>query len=387
MIQHKGYKYRIYPNKAQAVILSQFFGCCRFVYNRCLSYRKEVYALEKANVSQYECMRLVTEMRHDPEFVWLASCDSMALQEAVKDLNKAFKNFFEKRAGYPKFHKKSSIQSYRTRNQNGGIRIEENRVVLPKLGAVKAKISRCPKGRILNATVSRTATGKYFVSLCCEEDVFPKSNAGGKVGLDFGIKELYVDSSDCHERNHRYLSKYEQKLHREQRSLSRMIEADLSGYTKDRKPIWKRPLSECSNLQKQKRKIAAIHEKICNCRSDHLHKASSKLVNENQVIALETLNVKGMVHNHHLAKAISDASWSRFVAMLEYKAFEHGCEILKVPTLFPSSQICSSCGYKNPKVRDLKVRRWICPECGVVHDRDENAAKNILAKALSMQTA
>ena len=387
MIQHKGYKYRIYPNKAQAVILSQFFGCCRFVYNRCLSYRKEVYAFEKRNVSQYECMRLVTEMRHDPEFVWLSSCDSMALQEAVKDLNKAFKNFFGKRGGYPKFHKKSSIQSYRTRNQNGGIRIEENRVVLPKLGAVKAKISRCPKGRILNATVSRTATGKYFVSLCCEENVFRKSNAGGKVGLDLGIKDLYVDSSDCHERNHKYLSKYEQKLHREQRSLSRMIEVNIVSYTKDRKPIWKRPLSECSNLQKQKRKIAAIHEKICNCRSDHLHKVSSKLVNENQVIALETLNVKGMVHNHHLAKAISDASWSRFVAMLEYKAFEHGCEILKVPTLFPSSQICSSCGYKNPKVRDLKVRRWICPECGAVHDRDENAAKNILAKALAMQTA
>ncbi|MBQ1899880.1 MAG: IS200/IS605 family element transposase accessory protein TnpB [Erysipelotrichaceae bacterium] len=387
MIQHKGYKYRIYPNKAQAVILSQFFGCCRFVYNRCLSYRKEVYASDKRNASQYECMRLVTEMRHDPDYAWLSSCDSMSLQEAVKDLNKAFGNFFGKRGGYPKFHKKSSIQSYRTRNQNGGIRIEENRVVLPKLGAVKAKISRCPKGRILNATVSRTATGKYFVSLCCEEDVFRKSNASGKVGLDLGIKELYVDSNGHKEPDPKHLSKYEKKLRRQQRSLSRMIEADISGYTKDRKPIWKRPLSECSNLQKQKRKIAAIHEKIFNCRSDHLHKVSSKLVNENQVIALETLNVKGMVHNHHLAKAISDASWSRFVAMLEYKAFEHGCEILKVPALFPSSQICSSCGYKNPKVKDLKVRRWICPECGAVHDRDENAAKNILAKALAMQTA
>ena len=166
-----------------------------------------------------------------------------------------------------------------------------------------------------------------------------------------------------------------------------MIEADISGYTSDRKPIWKRPLLECSNMQKQKRKIARIHEKIYNCRSDHLHKVSSKLVNENQVIALETLNVKSMVRNHHLAKAISDASWSRFVAMLEYKAFEHGCEILKVPTLFPSSQTCSSCGYKNPYVKNLSVRSWVCPECGSVHDRDENAAKNILAKALSMQAA
>jgi putative transposase len=327
-------------------------------------------------------MRLVTALRHDPEFVWLAACDSMALQEAVKDLNKAFTNFFEKRAGYPKFHKKSSVQSYRTRNQSGGIRIEGNRIVLPKLGAVKAKISRLPSGRILNATVSKTATGKYFVSLCCEEELVLKPNAGGKLGVDLGIKELYVDSNGYVEPNPKYLAKYEKQLRCEQRSLSRMIEANIAGYTKDRKPIWKRPLSECSNIQKQKRRVALIHEKIYNCRTDNLHKASTKLVNENQVIALETLNVKGMVRNHHLAKAISDASWSRFVTLLEYKTFEHGCTVLRVPTFFPSSQTCSCCGYKNPKVKDLKVRRWICPECGIVHDRDENAAKNILTKAL-----
>ena len=382
MTQHKGYKYRIYPNKAQAVLLSQFFGCCRFVYNRCLSYRKDVYASDKRNASQYECMRLVTALRHDPEFVWLASCDSMALQEAVKDLNKAFTNFFEKRAGYPKFHRKSSEQSYRTRNQSGGIRIEGNRIVLPKLGPVKAKISRLPGGRILNATVSRSSTGKYFVSLCCEEELVPKPNAGGTVGIDLGIKELYVDSNGNKEPSPKHLAKYEKQLRREQRSLSRMIEANISGYTKNRKPVWKRPLSECSNIQKQRIKVARIHEKIYNCRTDNLHKASTRLVSKNQVIALETLNVKGMVRNHHLAKAISDASWSRFVTMLEYKEFEHGCTVLMVPTFFPSSQTCSSCGYKNPKVKDLKIRRWVCPECGVIHDRDENAAKNILAKAL-----
>ena len=382
MIQHKGYKYRIYPSKAQIMLLSQFFGCCRFVYNRCLSYRKDVYVTEKRNVSQYECMRLVTAMRHDPEYVWLASCDSMALQESVKDLNKAFANFFGKRSGYPKFHKKSSVQSYRTRNQSGGIRIEEKRITLPKLGSVKAKISRLPNGRILNATVSKTATGKYFVSLCCEEELVPKSNAGGTLGIDLGIKELYVDSGGYMEPNPKYLAKYEKKHRREQRSLSRMIEANIAGYTKNRRPVWKRPLSECSNIQKQKRKVALIHEKIFNCRTDNLHKASSKLVNENQVIALETLNVKGMVRNHHLAKAISDASWSRLVTMLEYKAFEHGCTVLRIPTFYPSSQTCSCCGYKNPKVKDLSVRSWVCPECGVVHDRDENAAKNILAKAL-----
>jgi putative transposase len=327
-------------------------------------------------------MRLITAMRHDPEYVWLASCDSMALQESVKDLNKAFVNFFEKRSGYPKFHKKSSDQSYRTRNQGGGIRIEGNRIVLPKLGAVKAKISRLPGGRILNATVSKTTTGKYFVSLCVEEELVPKSNAGGTLGIDLGIKDLYVDSDGYIEPNPKYLAKYEKQLRREQRSLSRMIEANIAGYTKNRKPVWKRPLSECSNIQKQKRRIALIHEKIYNCRTDNLHKASTKLVNENQVIALETLKVKGMIRNHHLAKAISDASWSRLVTMLEYKAFEHGCTVLRIPTFYPSSQTCSCCGYKNPKVKDLSVRSWICPDCGVVHDRDENAAKNILAKAL-----
>ena len=382
MIRHKGYRYRIYPNKAQILLLSQFFGCCRFVYNRCLSYRKDVYTSDKRKASQYECMRLVTVLRHDPEFAWLASCDSMALQEAVKDLNKAFTNFLEKRAGYPKFHRKSSVQSYRTRNQSGGIRIEGKHIVLPKLGAIKAKISRLPSGRILNATVSRTATGKYFVSLCCEEELIPKRNAGGMIGLDLGIKELYVGSNGYKEPNPKYLAKYERQLRREQRSLSRMIEANIAGYTKNHKPVWKKPFSECKNIQKQKQKVARIHEKVYNCRTDNLQKASSKLVNENQVIALETLNVKGMVQNHHLAKAISDTSWSRFVTMLEYKAFEYGCTILKVPTFYPSSQTCFSCGYKNPKVKDLKVRRWVCPECGVVHDRDENAAKNILAKAL-----
>ena len=368
-----------------ALIVS-ILGCCRFVYNYFLAYRKDVYAKEKRNASQYECMRIITQLRHDKDYLWLAASDSMALQEAVKDLNRGFINFFEKRSGYPKFKsKRDSYQSYRTRNQSNIIRIEGNSINLPILGHVKAKISRLPNGRILNATVSRTATGKYFVSLCCEEEIVPKPNAGGKLGLDLGIKELYVDSNGYKEPNPMNLAKYEKQLRREQRSLSRMIEANIAGYTSNRRPIWKRPLDECSNIQKQRLKVARIHEKIYNCRTDNLHKASTKLVNENQVIAVESLNVKGMVRNHHLAKAISDASWSRFVSMLEYKAFEHGCSILKIPTFYPSSQTCSACGCKNPKVKDLAIRRWVCPECGVVHDRDHNAAKNILAKALSMQ--
>lgn len=328
-------------------------------------------------------MRKITQLRCDHDHLWLSAADSMALQESVKDLNRAFVNFFEKRSGYPKFKRKhDGFQSYRTRNQNNVVRIEDSRINLPKLGLVKAKVSRMPNGRILNATVSRTATGKYFVSLCCEEELVVKDNEGGVIGIDLGIKDLYVDSNGHKEPSHKTLAKYEKKLRREQRSLSRMIEANIAGYAKNRKPVWKRPLSECSNIQKQKRKVALIHEKIYNIRTDNHHKASSKLVSENQVIGIETLGIRGMVKNHKLAKAISDASWGRFISMLEYKAFEHGCEVRKVPAFYPSSQTCSCCGYRNPLMKDLKIRRWVCPECGAVHDRDENAAKNILAKAL-----
>ena len=388
MKTHRGYKYQIYPNVRQATLISAFLGCCRFAYNYCLELRKKTYASEKRNVSQYECMRAVTMLRHDDEHAWLAACDSMALQESVKDLDKAFVNFFEKRAGYPKFRsKRDSFQSYRTRNQAGVIRIEGNRINLPKIGLVKASISRLPGGRILNATVSRTASDRYYVSLCVEEELVFKPNAGGMVGIDLGIKDFYVDSNDNKVANPKFQRKYEKKLKREQRKLSRMIEANIAGYDSRRKPVWKKPLSECSNIQKQRIKVARIHEKITNCRADMMHKAALKLVNENQVIAVESLNIRGMVRNHKLAKAVSDASWGRFLSILEYKAYEHGCEVRQIPAFYPSSQICSDCGFKNPKVKDLAVRRWTCPECECIHDRDHNAAVNILKVALEAPAA
>lgn len=383
MKTHKGYRYRIYPNSAQRMMIARILGCVRFVYNFFLEVRQKAWADERRSITYAQTSAMLTVLKRASEYFWLIGVDSMALQESLKDLDKAFKNFFEKCAGYPKFHAKHAHkQSYRTRNQNNGIRIEENHIILPRLGAVKAKISRLPEGRILNATVTRTSTGKYFVSLCVEEELAPKANKGGVIGLDLGIRDLYVDSNGYKEPNPKTLSKYEKRLRREQRSLSRMIEANISHRDKAGRPVWKKPLKECSNIQKQRLKIARIHEKICNIRTDNMHKVSTKLVNENQVIALESLNIKGMVKNHHLAKAISDASWSRFISMLEYKAIDHGCGILKVGTFFPSSQLCSSCGYKNPKVKDLKVRSWVCPVCGAAHDRDHNAAVNILNQAL-----
>ena len=192
MLIHKGYSYRIYPSKTQTLLFAVFFGCCRFVYNYFLALRKKTYFMEKRSMSQYECMRLVTTLKE--KYPWLKDCDSMALQESLKDLDRAYRNFFEKRAGYPRFHKKTFAQSYRTRNQSNGIRIEGNHIILPKIGRVKAKISRLLKGRILNATVKRSASGKYFVSLCCEEELEINDNAGGIVGtiafeLDFDMED------------------------------------------------------------------------------------------------------------------------------------------------------------------------------------------------------
>ena len=387
MKQCKGYKYRIYPTSAQQYMLAHTFGCVRAVYNHFLSVRSEAWKTSRESVSYTQTSKMLTCLKHTDGFTWLTEVDSMALQESLRDLDNAYKNFFAKRAGYPKFHSKRSLfQSYRTRNQSGGIRFEGGKLILPKLGAVKIKKSRDFDGRILNATVSKAATGKYFVSLCVEEDVVAKPCAGNRVGIDVGIKDFYSDSNGNVIANPRTLSQHERKLHREQRRLSRMMESNITGYRTGPKggrvPVYAKPVSECKNIQKQRRKVALIHEKVYNIRTDFLHKQSTKLVNENQVIAIEDLNVKGMVRNHKLAKAISDVSWSRFFSILEYKAFEHGAEIIRVPTFYPSSQLCSCCGYKNPLVKNLRVREWDCPVCGSHHNRDENAAVNILNKAL-----
>ena len=360
----KGYKYRIYPNAVQTEQISRTLGCCRFVYNHFLAARSDAWKLRKESFSYVQSARMLTSLKSAPEHLWLASADSMALQESLRNLDRAFQNFFEKRGRYPRFkNKHNHHQSYRTRNQSNNIRIEGDRIVLPKLGAVRAKISRLPSGRILNATVSKTPTGKCFVSLCVEEELVPKPNAGGVTGIDVGLSEFYTDSNGSIVDNPRTLRKYERKLRREQRRLSRKQKGS-------------------ANRAKQRIKVAAVHEKIYNVRTDFLHKESTRLVSENQVIAIESLNVKGIVRNHHLAKAISDVSWGRFFSMLEYKGFEHGCEIRKIDTFYPSSQTCSCCGFKNPVVKNLSVREWVCPQCGVHHDRDANAAMNILNRAL-----
>lgn len=381
MIIHKGYKYRIYPNSKQIHQIEQNFGNARFVYNYFLDRKINLYKTDKTSLSYNKCAHELVELKTKLE--WLKLSDSMSLQESLKDLDMAYQNFFKYNQGFPNFHSKHSNQSYRTRNQSNSIRIEDNKLILPKLGSIKIKLSRNIKGKILNATVSKTKTNKYFVSLCLEYEEDIKHNSGGLIGLDLGIKNFYSDSNGKKIDSPKLLNKYEKRLKHQQRKLSRMIESNISSYTSNRKPVYIKPINECKNIQKQRLIVAKLHEKIANSRLDFLHKESLRLVKENQIIAIEDLNVKGMIKNHKLAKSISEMSWAKFYTLLEYKAREYETIIIKIPRFYASSQTCSNCGYVHKEVKNLNIRKWTCPICNTKHDRDINAAINILNKALA----
>ena len=361
-----GHKFRIYPNKTQENLISRTLGCVRFVFNHFLAVRRDEWKANHNSLTYVKTSKLLTDLKKREGTAWLSEVDSMALQETLRNLDRAYQNFFDKRSGYPRFKSKHShSQSYRTRNQSNSIRIVESRIKLPKVGRVKIKQSRTCVGRILNATVSRTASGKYFVSLCVEmeKESLLCPNGGKQIGIDVGLKAFCSDSNGDTVENQYPLKKLQRKLCREQRRLSRKLPKSM-------------------NRDKARVRVARVHERIANIRRDFLHKLSTRLARENQTVAVEHLNVKGMLRNHRLAKSISDASWSEFFRQLTYKTELHGGELLKVDTFYPSSQTCSACGYQNPLTKDLSVREWDCPECGAHHDRDVNAAKNILRKAL-----
>ena len=367
----RGYKYRIYPTKEQEAKFNQMFGNARVVFNYFLDVRQKAWKEERRSVGYSETSRLLTELKRNPEFVWLNLSDSMSLQESLRDLDNGFQLFFAKKANYPRFKSKHNAKkSYRTRNQNNGIRLEGNKLHLPKVGWVKIKSLRTPDGVILNATISKTPTGKYFVSLCVREDWnnVLKRNNGGEVGVDVGIKAFYVDSNGNMVENPRTFTKFQRKLGRAQRKHARRKDGSR-------------------RKQKARAAVAVVHEKIANIRRDFLHKESTKLVSDNQVIGIEDLNVAGMLKNHKLAKHIADVSWSSFFRLLKYKAVLYGCDLVQAGRFYVSSQTCSNCGEKNPKVKDLDVRAWDCPHCGAHHDRDKNAAINILCKAKELLAA
>ncbi len=375
----KAYNFRIYPTEEQEIFFAKTFGCVRKVYNLMLNDRKKAYEEVKNDPSKK--MTFPTPAKYKKEFPFLKEVDSLALANAQLHLDKAYKNFFrDKSVGFPRFKsKKNPVQSYTTNNQNGTVALIDNKFIkVPKLKSlIRIKLHRQPKGRIKSATISRHSSGKYYISLLCKEEIseLPKTNSA--IGIDLGITDFAILSDGQKIDNNKFTSKIEKKLKREQRKLSRRaLLAKKKGI----------PLSEAKNYQKQKRKVARLHEKVMNQCTDFLNKLSTEIIKNHDIICIEDLNVKGMLRNHKLARSISDVSWSSFVAELQYKADWYGREIIKVDTWFPSSQICSECGHKDGK-KSLDIREWTCPICHTHHDRDINASINILIEGLRIQTS
>jgi putative transposase len=356
-------KVRLYPNQHQIAALEQSFGNCRWLWNYFLDLMNKTYKETGKGLSGYAVKKLIPQLKK--EYKWLKLTYSQCLQQACLNLGVAFNNFFERRASYPRFKSKHGKQSIQY-PQN--VKVFKNRVKLPMVGEIKAVLHRPINGTIKTVTISKTCSNEYYASILFEDGaVKPELTTEGKaVGIDLGLNHFAITSDGSKFDNPRFLSKHEKNLSRKQKDLSRKKKGS-------------------KNRNKARKKVAKVHKRITNCREDFLHKLSRRIVNENQVIVVENLNVKGMMANHKLAKAIGQVGWGMFCTMLKYKAEQEGKVYLEVDRFFPSSKTCHVCLNQVDSL-PLDVRNWTCPQCNSQHDRDINAAINLRDEGLRILT-
>ena len=360
----RAYKFRFYPTPEQELNLAKTFGCARFAYNYMLRQRADAWFQRQEKIGYHETSAMLTALKKQSEFAWLNEVSSVPVQQSLRHLQTAFGNFFSRRNKYPTFKKKDGAQS--AEYTTSAFKWDGKTLSIAKNGALNIRFSRTiPKAAIVTTvTVSKDTAGRYFVSMLCTDQVQAKTPIEAKVGIDLGLSHFAILSTGEKIAAPNTFRKNEEKLAKLQRRLAKKTKGS-------------------ANRKKAKLKVAKLHAKIADSRKDFLHKLSTRLVNENQVIAIETLAVSNMQKNHFLAKSIADASWSEFVRQLEYKALWYGRELVGIDRWYPSSKRCSDCGHTVAKM-PLNVREWSCPECGTIHDRDINAARNVLAAGLAV---